>query len=275
MVRRGRIVVLVAVVIAACGAGAAVGHSDPCHSDHSCPSDDHSYVWRGMSCTSDPAQRLPEDQTPVDYGGVRYYCHVVVDQGMTPPGTTTGTGTTTTPAKTTPAAPPVGTSGSGSGAAACGGPRAPVATLSDPGAAGVATSVTATSIAHLQGLRAPASLGTARSAAERRRYRVLGRIRSVRLVGGTWTLTVADPRSSATITAAFPSSACLSAAPGAVRSQATAARRALVSSCRLSGRSGTVTRHGIADVTGVGFFRTRTSRLALAPAVAVAGLACR
>ncbi|UTI65657.1 hypothetical protein NBH00_05460 [Paraconexibacter antarcticus] len=271
MVRRGRIVVLAAVVIAACGAGSAGGHSDPCHTDHSCPSDDHSYVWQGMSCTSDPAQRLPEDQAPVDEGGVHYYCHTVVDQGMTPPGTTTGT----TPAQTTPATPSAGTSGSGSGGAGCGGPRAAVATLSDPGAARVAATATATSIAHLHGVRAPASLGAPRVGAERRRYRVLGRIRSVRLAGGTWTLTVADPRSSATITAAFPPSACLAATPAAVRTEAAAARRGLVRACRLSGRSGTVTRRGIADVTGVGFFRTRTSRLALAPAVAVAGLVCR
>jgi hypothetical protein len=124
-------------------------------------------------------------------------------------------------------------------------------------------------------VRAPAALGAKRTGAERRRYRVLGRIRSVRLDGGTWTLTVADPRSKATITAAFPAAGCLAAAPGAVRADAAAARRGLIRACRLSGRSGTVTRHGIADVTGVGFFRTRTSRLTLAPAVAVAGLSCR
>ena len=39
-----------------------------------------------MSCASDPKARLPEDQLPIDHRGVRYWCHVVVDQQMTPKG---------------------------------------------------------------------------------------------------------------------------------------------------------------------------------------------
>lgn len=270
MVRRGRIAVLAAVVLAACGAGSAVGHSDPCHADRSCPSDDHSYVWHGESCTSDPAQRLPADQEILDEGGVRYYCHPVTDQGTVPPIGTTSTTTTSTPTT-------AGTTGGAGGAACSGsGARATVAALGDAGAARVASTVTASTVAYLHGRRAPATLGATRAADERRRYRVLGRIVSARSRGGGgWTLSLADPVGRARVTVDFPAAACLGAAPPAARASAAAARRVLVRACHLGGHTGTVRRRGIADVTGIGFFRTRTSRLALAPAVAVVGLSCR
>lgn len=88
---------LVALVIAACGTTAAGGHDNSCHQAHTCPADDHSYEWNGMSCTSDPAQRLPADQTPVTYDGIQYWCHTVVDQGMTPGPTGTQTQPTASP----------------------------------------------------------------------------------------------------------------------------------------------------------------------------------
>lgn len=54
------------------GAGA---HRDPCHSRHACPSDHHTYDWRGLSCTSYAEERLASDTRVVAYGGRRYWCH--------------------------------------------------------------------------------------------------------------------------------------------------------------------------------------------------------
>lgn len=137
--------------------------------------------------------------------------------------------------------------------------------------------MTASTVSRLHSLRAPATLGTGRTSVERRLHRVLGRIVSARLGrDGGWVLTIADPVGRARITATFPAPACLGkAAPRRLRDQAVAARAALVNACGLAGRTGTVRLRGIADVTGVGFFGSRTSRLGLAPAVAVPGLSCR
>src|SRR4029079_18282425 len=76
------LLLLVAATAAASVAASAGAHNDPCHAARTCPSDDHSYVWSGMSCTSIEAKRLPEDQLPVEWGGVHYWCHVVTDTGM-------------------------------------------------------------------------------------------------------------------------------------------------------------------------------------------------
>ncbi|UTI62277.1 hypothetical protein NBH00_12965 [Paraconexibacter antarcticus] len=280
--RKVQFFAVMAVVAAATVGGAlvgiATGHSNSCHSDHSCPSDDHSYVWSGLSCTSDPAQRLPEDQTPIDYGGVHYYCHTVTDQGMTPTGTgTTSTTTATTPHTTTThttGSTPVGSTGGG----VCGlaGGRATISDLGDAGARQVSRTVSSTTVSHLHELRAPAGLGAARTAAERRRYHVLGRITQARLsTDGTWTLTLSDPGDQATATAAFPAPGCLARAPNALRVAAARARRAVLQGCGLRRRRGTVHLRGQADITGIGYFRDRTSHLTLHPAVAFAGLNCR
>jgi hypothetical protein len=86
-------------------AGAASAHSNPCHSQHTCPSDHHTYVW------TDPTTSLqwdcvepgaPEynpilDTTVIVYAGLTYYCRAA--GGTT---TTTTTNTTTTTTVTTP-----------------------------------------------------------------------------------------------------------------------------------------------------------------------------
>lgn len=54
------------------GAGA---HRDPCHARHACPSDHHTYAWRGLSCTSYADERLPADTRRVVSGGRVYWCH--------------------------------------------------------------------------------------------------------------------------------------------------------------------------------------------------------
>ena len=78
----GAVPLLVAATVAAlaCGVGRRTQRSVPRRPHR--PSDDHSYAASGMSCTSSAAKRLPEDQLPVDWLGIRYWCHVVTDTGM-------------------------------------------------------------------------------------------------------------------------------------------------------------------------------------------------
>lgn len=71
------------LVLAAAAAGAlllvqgAAAHRDPCHSLRACPSDHHTYTWQGLSCTSDPDERLAADTRTVVAGGRAYRCHAV------------------------------------------------------------------------------------------------------------------------------------------------------------------------------------------------------
>ena len=81
---------LLAVVLV----GGASAHTDPCHPQHTCPSDHHTYAW------TDPATGLqwdcvepgaPEynpvsDTTTIVWAGRTYYCRAA---GATPVGTTT------------------------------------------------------------------------------------------------------------------------------------------------------------------------------------------
>jgi hypothetical protein len=60
------------VLVLVPGAGA---HRDPCHLRHACPSDHHTYAWRGLECTSYANERLPTDTRRVVYGGRAYWCH--------------------------------------------------------------------------------------------------------------------------------------------------------------------------------------------------------
>lgn len=247
---------LVALVIAACGTTAAGGHDNSCHQAHTCPADDHSYEWNGMSCTSDPAQRLPADQTPVTYDGIQYWCHTVVDQGMTP-------GPTGTP--TQPTASP---------GAPCTSRAATVGMLADAGASGVRLAPLRTSIAHLSHLHAPASLGPRRTAgAERRVYRVRGRLVSARRAAdGTWTVVLAaGPRH---LAVAFPAGVCAARAATAVRTRIAAARRALVRACHLPSATGAVRLHGVGTIDGVGYFDADRAALKLRPVLRLTSVRC-
>jgi hypothetical protein len=51
---------------------AASSHRNPCHSAHTCPSDHHTYLRQGLSCTSYPDEREPSDTKVVLYHGRRY-----------------------------------------------------------------------------------------------------------------------------------------------------------------------------------------------------------
>src|SRR3989442_434431 len=53
----------------------APSHRDPCHLRHDCPSDHHTYPWKGLWCTSYRDERLPSDSKVVVYNGRSYWCH--------------------------------------------------------------------------------------------------------------------------------------------------------------------------------------------------------
>src|SRR6266516_7020803 len=97
-------VVLALLGFAAAGAVArgASSHQSGCHSQHSCPSDHHTYVWvdpatgQGWDCVEPGAREYDpsRDTTTIVSQGLRYYCRAAGS---------TGTPTiTTTPPPTTP-----------------------------------------------------------------------------------------------------------------------------------------------------------------------------
>jgi hypothetical protein len=83
----GFILFLIAVgalglTLAANVAGGAPRHSDPCHSQHTCPSDHHTYVWTDVSTglawdcgePGAPEYDPSRDTTTIVYLGLTYYC---------------------------------------------------------------------------------------------------------------------------------------------------------------------------------------------------------
>jgi hypothetical protein len=207
----------------------APAHNNPCHQARTCPSDDHSYLWSGMSCTSDPNQRLPADQTPVLWDGIQYWCHVVTDLGM-------GGGTT----------PSTG----------CESDRAAVRTLSDSSAARVDLRSTRTTVARLERLAVGRGSDT-RSRLERRTYRVSVRLLGARLAVTEWEVTIGDLHSGATIVAGFPADTCTRAASAGLQARMSAARAAFVKACGLDRVAGFVRLAGRATLSGVAFVPSR------------------
>jgi hypothetical protein len=82
-------------------ASAASAHSNPCHSQHTCPSDHHTYVWTDPTtglqwdCAEPGAPEYDPilDVTTIVWDGRTYYCRAA--------GTTTTTMTTSTTTVTT------------------------------------------------------------------------------------------------------------------------------------------------------------------------------
>src|SRR5436189_2182049 len=97
------LVLAVAGFAAAALVGGAAAHSNPCHSQHTCPSDHHTYVWTDPTTglQRDCVERgAPEynpilDVTTIVWDGRTYYCRA---DGST---TTTTTMTTSTTLPTT------------------------------------------------------------------------------------------------------------------------------------------------------------------------------
>jgi hypothetical protein len=124
--RFGLILFLIAIgalgaTLAANVAGSTPEHSNPCHSQHTCPSDHHTYAWTDPStglqwdCVEPgaPEFNLFEDETFIYYGGQTYLCRVArttstlattIATTVTEPtsATITFTSTTTTTTPTTP-----------------------------------------------------------------------------------------------------------------------------------------------------------------------------
>jgi len=105
------------VVTALVVAGGAGAHQSGCHSQHTCPSDHHTYVWTDLStglawnCAEPGASEYDpsRDTTTIVYQGLTYYCRAAGSIGATtvttsPPTTATeptSTLTTTTTTTTT------------------------------------------------------------------------------------------------------------------------------------------------------------------------------
>ncbi|MFL5846716.1 MAG: hypothetical protein ACJ762_18695 [Solirubrobacteraceae bacterium] len=105
-------VLLVALILGVL-ASVALGHQSGCHSNHSCPSDHHTYVWydgsgQGWDCVKPGADEYDasQDTTVITSGGYTYYCRAA--GAVVPPATTPSTPPTPTtpPATTTTTAPP-------------------------------------------------------------------------------------------------------------------------------------------------------------------------
>src|SRR5690242_4348541 len=85
----------------------ATAHTDPCHTNHTCPSDHHTYVWidpntgLGWDCARPGATEYDpsKDTTTIVWEGLTYYCRSA--SGTSTSTTTTNTTTTTTTAPTT------------------------------------------------------------------------------------------------------------------------------------------------------------------------------
>lgn len=71
-------------------AGGASAHSSPCHPQHTCPSDHHSYVWydagrHGWDCAKPGATELTSADTKViGYDGYTYLCHAAGAEAAAP-----------------------------------------------------------------------------------------------------------------------------------------------------------------------------------------------
>lgn len=222
-------------------AGAAAGHRDPCHAAHTCPSDHHTYVWQGLSCTSYPAERLPSDTTVVVVEGRTYYCTRVSGQG----------------------APPAGTG------AACGVERWAVKTLADPDAAKVVLRPRTSSVRALTRRPVPpVGDATPRIAGiETHVYRVRATLVEAKIEADSDIhLVIADPRSPATtMIVELPASGCTSGAPKALRQRMAAARASFVGACGTPPRSGFRALHGAAVLSGVGFVDKIHGQTGVAP----------
>jgi hypothetical protein len=72
---------LVVAVIALAPAAMAASPKPPnfsaCHASHACPSNMHSYVWRGLLC-ADRAHRLTADKVATVWRGRTWWCHAKV-----------------------------------------------------------------------------------------------------------------------------------------------------------------------------------------------------
>ena len=82
-------------IVFAISPGGASAHSAPCHRQHTCPSDHHSYVWHdagghGWDCARPGAPEVTSaDTKAIAYGGYTYLCHAAGAAAPSSPGEST------------------------------------------------------------------------------------------------------------------------------------------------------------------------------------------
>ena len=114
----GVVLALLGFAIAGAVARGASSHQSGCHTQHTCPSDHHTYVWMdpttsvGWDCAEPGASEYDPalDTTTIVYEGLTYYCRSgpLATSTATPPTTateSTSTSTTTTVTTTTTTSP--------------------------------------------------------------------------------------------------------------------------------------------------------------------------
>jgi hypothetical protein len=231
-----------AAAVAAGIAASATAHRDPCHLNHTCPSDHHTYAWQGLWCTSYADERLPDDTKTVVVGGRTYWCH----------GSGTNAGTA---------------SPSGSTGVACGVERWAVKTLTDAGAHAINFTPRVTTIAALRRLRPPPELGPTRiRPVETSTYRVRAQLVAFKIEEDSDIhLVIADPNSGGTMIAEFPAPFCVGKTnPAAAAAEMKAARGAILH-CRAAPRDHFATLAGTVTITGVGFWDFDHGQRGVAP----------
>lgn len=102
---------LVGFALAGAVAHGASSHQSGCHSQHTCPSDHHTYVWTDLAtgllwdCVEPGASEYDatRDTTVIVYEGLTYYCRSASPATTTTTSTTTSTTTTTSTSTATTA----------------------------------------------------------------------------------------------------------------------------------------------------------------------------
>ena len=121
-------------------AGGAPEHSDPCHSQHTCPSDHHTYVWTDTStglawdCAEPGAPEYDpsRDTTAMVYLGLTYYCRSETATTTSTLATTIATTVTESTSTSATSAITSTTSSTATTTLTTPGPRLPSIILPDP-----------------------------------------------------------------------------------------------------------------------------------------------
>jgi hypothetical protein len=150
---------------------------------------------------------------------------------------------------------------------ACGTERWSIKTMSDPQASNVNLTAHATTISALRAKSAPSSLGTTRIApVELTTYRIHARLVEFKSESDSDIhLVVADPSTGGQMIVEFPSSSCLSSTTASVKQKISTARNAFVAACGQPSSTHFSHVHGVATITGVGFWDFKHGQTGVAP----------
>jgi hypothetical protein len=241
-----------------------------------------------MSCASAAGDRRPEDQTPVDYGGIRYWCHAVVDQGMVPttptrpgvsspsvpapPSSTRDTGTSSGVSGVGTSSSTAVTRQSDAAVRACGNDRLTALAIAAPFGRPKATT-----LSRLASLRRPSTIAAVEFGITSDWYAVSGTIASVSVTGYGLNVVLRSPDGSE-VTAVIASVTCAATSTADVTARVARARSEFGKACGLPPAKGTALLTGRGSVTGLAVWRPAGSGRAgpqLAPVVAFSAQGCR